>query len=214
MGSRQAMTSPAETSKTSQAHSDLIKKWLMVFGEVYGKEVTTSLTRIWFAALSGVESSALNRACEKTSKESRFFPTPAEVLSHIKNANEVLSDLEAEKDWQKSLRYAQDLGCDYAIESAKGPNDPVLEAAVRAAGGWRWIAGCCTEELQWAKKKFIEIWKKHKAAPELYALCSKPLDLKMLLDSDHPLESDEDAAIFERAMGQQTEDKVLPDGER
>lgn len=129
---------------------------------------------LWCEGLSDLSAPVAEAALQKTLRECAFWPVKvADIRKHVERADTTLASLEAENAWQKALAVAQDFGCDYSIASAKQIDDPALDAALRAAGGCRWVASCPQDQLPWAKKTFLEVYAKHKALPEVAQLCSR-----------------------------------------
>ena len=139
------------------SNSLVVRKWIVTFGEIFGREITPELVKVWCRLLADVDAEALNRACERAAKTSRFFPSPAEIRGQLDQANARGFELEAEETWQKLLAwvrrfYHPDLG----VTRGAPQLDPAVEFAAHAAGGFHWVEGCPESELQWAKKRFVE----------------------------------------------------------
>lgn len=185
----------AISKRSGSPHEGMIRKWLAVFAENASKEVSPGLLGVWLQAFAAVEPSVLEAAFRKTLASWRItqIPPVGEIMQHITEANTTVLELSAERAWSVALRSAHDLGNDYEIASAKEPEDQALVAGVRAAGGWRWIAQCSDEQLVWAKKTFLDIYEKHKNAPEILQLASG-----------------EDAETFRKLFAQLGERKALP----
>jgi hypothetical protein len=87
----------------------------------------------------------------------KFFPTPAEIRGLIDKVNANGIQLQAEEAWQLAIdwvmrHYHPDIGV-----SRRAPQlDATIERAVRAAGGMNFLYNCSREDLQWAKKRFLE----------------------------------------------------------
>lgn len=68
------------------------------------------------------------------------------------------SDLSAERAWQKLLRYINEwVNPDINFSNKPELLDPIRRAA-NAAGGLNWLRECSSDELQWAKKRFLEFY--------------------------------------------------------
>lgn len=142
---------------------------------------------LWIEGLGDLSPDILRAAFQKTLRECAYWPVKvADIRKHVISADTMLAGLEAENAWQKALAVSQDFGCDYSIASAKEIDDPALDAALRAAGGCRWLATCPDKELPWAKKIFLNVYAKHKALPEVAQLCSRK-DSPALSEAIHAL---------------------------
>jgi hypothetical protein len=153
-------------SAESQAHLDslrsqLISEWLFKFAlafQAQGREPAVTeetapmMAALWSEGLSDVPTEALEPAFKATLRTSRFFPTVADIRSHVESAE----DSRVEDEWQNVLEYA--LRYVYPDIGVRGPAPlpPDIDHAVRAAGGLHYLESCPTDELQWAKKRFIE----------------------------------------------------------
>lgn len=155
------MQSNATLTTCASRDSDraaLIRRWLVKFGAVYGREITPLLVASWEEALSHIsEVALLDRAflgAERTCRQ--FFPTPADVLAQIADANTKGFQLQAEAAWEWALDVARrfyfpDLGLRGAPEIP-----PATEFAVQACGGWRRLHLCSEDDLVWCRKTFLE----------------------------------------------------------
>jgi hypothetical protein len=146
-------------SKPRALSSDIARQWLVKFGEMCQRDITSALAQIWVEQLRDVAPELLERACDRVAKTwtSGFLPTPGNVRAQIDNANSAGLKLEAAKAWERWLAHVQkyfhaDLGWD-----RRAPRlDAIMEHAGRAAGRAHWIESCPESELQWARKRFIE----------------------------------------------------------
>lgn len=149
----------ATTSKRQASYNELVAVFLVKIAEICQQEITENLTQIWIEQLRDIPVQVLERALDQTLKtwRSGFLPTPGNVRGLIENTNSAGLELEAQEGWRKLLAWIErwwhpDLGI------IRGAPDlqPNVQHAVRAAGGVRHLAGCSQNELQWARKRFIE----------------------------------------------------------
>jgi hypothetical protein len=162
------------------SYEQFIREWVVTFAENASKEVSPALVSLWVRAFRGIPRESLLAAFQETIRTWRItqMPPVGEILSHIAAAEKVLEDLDAEEAWQRALTLAKDLGNDYSVESVREPDDETLLSAVRAAGGWRYLAQCSEKELVWAKKAFIEQYARKQKEPYALALAgSEPRKL-------------------------------------
>ena len=82
------------------------------------------------------------------------MPTIGDVRQHLTKAEVCATNLEAEQKWQQVLAFAQSTSPDYAGRPIRIKEQ--TRAAINAAGGLDWIRDCPADELQWAKKRFVE----------------------------------------------------------
>ncbi|HEV2386783.1 MAG TPA: hypothetical protein VGS20_05950 [Candidatus Acidoferrales bacterium] len=146
----------AETCKPPASSREVARRWMVRFGELFGRELTVAMVALWTDAVSDLRPDVLESACRQAARTARFFPTPGEVRAAIDQANAAGLELEAEAAWQQALGHARDWCGD-----RRAPRlPPKIEQAVRAAGGLHWIESCPEKELVWAQRKFLEAFKR------------------------------------------------------
>lgn len=143
-------------SRASESLEAVVARWLVKFGSVFDKTITPLLKATWYEALQDLDATVVEAACLQVAKTAEFFPSPAAIRKQIDSAKCNAFNLKVEQDWQRFLLwlrrfYHPDLG---VHQNAPALAPPVL-AAVRAAGGFRFLANCSESELQWAKKRFV-----------------------------------------------------------
>src|ERR1700752_2655370 len=83
----------------------LIRKWLVIFGSLFNREITPLLIGTWCQLLSGLPAVQVEQGCEQIAKTWTFnhFPTPGAVLSQFDKAKQKGLELEGEHQWQSLL---------------------------------------------------------------------------------------------------------------
>lgn len=150
----QVMRSPKQTSEQPDSSSSAIRQFLVKAGEVYSKQIAAPLVAIWIEHLGAYRVEQLEPMFRIVFATCKFFPTPADVLEPLKKAQQAGVPLVAEQKWLQVLDYAQSTSPDYASRPVKFKDQTA--AAIRAAGGLAWIRDCPSDDLPWAKKRFIE----------------------------------------------------------
>jgi hypothetical protein len=149
------MLAPRKISEAPDCSSSTIaRQWLVKFGEICQKEVSSTLFAIWDEQLRDIPPELLDRACDRLAKtwQSGFLPTPGNVRAQIATVDAKGLQVEAEEAWQRALRHAREyFGARFVPDL-----DAASEHSVRAAGGLAFIEGCSESELVWAKKRFVE----------------------------------------------------------
>lgn len=131
----------------------------MKAGEVYSKQITAPLVSIWLEALAGYHAEVLESLFRQVFRNCKFFPTPADVLEPVKQAEQAGAPLAAEVKWHNVLDYCRCfVRADLPISKDAPKIGERTMTAIRAAGGLLWIESCSREDLVWAKKAFIETY--------------------------------------------------------
>jgi hypothetical protein len=101
----------------------------------------------------------LEAAFKRTLRECKYWPVKmADVRERIDKAKETAVLTAADIAWQRLLDYCREW-VNPDIHFSMAPKLPErLDRAARAAGGLFYLRQCSTEELQWAKKRFIEAY--------------------------------------------------------
>jgi hypothetical protein len=153
-----ATISPPPISKQPVSSSEAsIRQFLVQAGEVYGRIITSALTKIWVRELGGYSVEQLDGMFRRALRTCKFFPTIANVLEPVEDSP--VPRTNAGMKWQGVLEYVSryysaDLpGC--ISQGAPRISERTM-TAICAAGGLTWIADCSREDLQWAQKRFIE----------------------------------------------------------
>ena len=150
----------SELATTSEpralSNSSVVRKWIVTFGEIFGREITPELVKVWCGLLSDIPPDALNLACEGTAKSCKFFPSPGEIRAKLDQVGEQGRELEAEHAWRHALdwigRWYQP---DVEISWSAPELPPEITHAIRAAGGMHMLFGCPEADLVWRKRDFI-----------------------------------------------------------
>ena len=151
------MRSRKPTSEQPAYCSEIaIRQFLAKAGEVYSKEITPALTSIWIEQLGQYPTEKLDPLFRLLFAACKFFPTPADVLEPLRKAEGLSAPIEAEQKWEQVLAYAQTISPDYAGRPVKFKEQ--TRTAISAAGGLDWIRDCPEDDLQWARKRFIEAY--------------------------------------------------------
>jgi hypothetical protein len=158
-------------------------------GELYGKEITKPLLRIYFNALEDLTMEQVTHAfsahIKSTDQAGTFFPKPADLIRQITGAvkeQQQLVEDRAEMAWACIEREISRIGSYGTLEL----DDKQAIAAVKAIGGWRALCMCTYDQLVWKKKEFFSSYDCYERT-DLSALPSKLPGLIEL--SEHKAES-------------------------
>lgn len=137
-------------------------------GELYGKEITKPLLRIYFNALEGLTmeqvAHAFSAHIKSTDQAGTFFPKPADLIRQItgsvKEQQQLVED-RAEMAWACIEREISRIGSYGTLE----PEDKQAIAAVKAIGGWRQLCASTYDQLVWKKKEFMSFYDTYERTP-------------------------------------------------
>jgi hypothetical protein len=114
---------------------------------------------LWEEGFEDLSCVVLEAAFKRTLRECKYWPVKvADVRERIDKAKETAVLAAADIEWQGLLDYCRNW-VNPDIYFSGMPNLPErIDRAARAAGGVYYLRQCSTEELQWAKKRFIEAY--------------------------------------------------------
>ncbi len=183
-----ALTICEESQGHLESHrAQRINEWLLKFAVAYPaqgsrepvvtKETAPMLAGIWSEALADVHTEALEPAFRATLKNSKWFPTVADIREHIDSAYESL----AEDEWQNLLEYCRKwVNRDTARDNPPPRLPADIDHAARAAGGVLFLEACSEKDLVFAKQRFVEDLTRQRKSGELAAFLPSS-DLRKLL---------------------------------
>lgn len=132
-------------------------------GEIYNKEISTALLRMYFEALKGLAFEDVELGIQKHLSDTdhgTFFPKPSDIVRNSP-AGAISARDKGELAW-----------CVVLAEIAKtGPyKNPKIEdrqalAAVQGLGGWVNICNMTFEQLDWKKKEFFDLYELYDKTP-------------------------------------------------
>tara|TARA_R110000850_G_C9855850_1_gene455788 strand:- start:14 stop:625 length:612 start_codon:yes stop_codon:yes gene_type:complete len=151
-----------------QKHEEVeFKETLIGLGEYYGKEITGSLTKIYWYDLKPLSIDQLKQAASAhrmNPDNGQFFPKTADLMRQINGTskqNDQLLEDKADLSWMVVLGEVKRVG---SYESLKMEDKQAL-AAVKSIGGWRFICSKTEAELVWLHKEFIAAYKNFERTP-------------------------------------------------
>lgn len=127
--------------------------------EIYGREVTPALIRIWFRAMREFSIDQVRAAFDAHWRDpdgGRFFPTPAHILGKLTTSY---------RD-RALLAWGEQVLPMLSNSRAARSDDPAVEAAVRDLGGWVHLGQLPTDELRWRERDFLERYELHASQAE------------------------------------------------
>lgn len=139
-------------------------KQLMVgVGELYNKEITKPLMRIYFSSLINYSLAEIERGVSShtmDAKHGSFFPKPADIVRHLQTG-EISAENKAELAWAQVVREMRVTGSYGSLKL----DDRQALASVKALGSWKQLCSSTEKELVWKKKEFISIYETYEKTP-------------------------------------------------
>lgn len=134
---------------------------------MYGRQITAPLVAIWTEELAGYSPDVLAPIFRNALRTCKFFPTPADVLEPLNTAAKRDNETAAERAWQYTLDYCRRwISPDIPNPSGMPKLPQEISQAARAAGGLYYLESCPTAKLEWAKKSFVEAFRRNRETAE------------------------------------------------
>ena len=139
-------------------------KILMVgVGELYNKEITKPLMRIYFSSLTNYSLIDVERgisAHTMDAKHGSFFPKPADIVRHLQTG-EISAENKAELAWAQVMREIRVTGSYGSLKL----DDKQALASVKALGSWKQLCASTVDEMTWKKKEFMSMYETYEKTP-------------------------------------------------
>lgn len=120
------------------------------FFDSIGRKLTADGLRFWIAAFADLTPEQVQTALIRFGRESTDFPSPAAVRQYAGVAGLTSEKLKADAAWQVVRAHISRSGAYLSVEF----DDPAINAAIRAIGGWVSLCDTLTSELHWKEKEF------------------------------------------------------------
>lgn len=126
---------------------------LAVLGNTFDRKLTGPAIEGYWIALSDLTEGEFARATKRALSESKFMPSPSELLAFAGHAPRDLA-AEAPLAWD-AVRRAMD-----NLDVYGNPDfGPVVNAVVRNLGGWIYLCEQKVSDLEWRRKDFERVYK-------------------------------------------------------
>ena len=139
-------------------------KMIMVgIGELYNKEITKPLMRIYFSSLANYSLHDVEQginAHTMDAKHGSFFPKPADIVRHLQTS-EISQEDKAMLAWSQVIREIRRTGSYGTLKL----DDKQALAAVKALGSWQQLCNSTETEMTWKKKEFMNIYETYEKTP-------------------------------------------------
>ena len=139
-------------------------KMLMVgIGELYNKEITKPLMKIYFSALTNYSLDQVRGGIDAhtlDTKHGSFFPKPADIVRHLQ-ASEISAEDKALLAWGQVIREIRKVGSYGSLKL----DDKQAVAAVKSLGSWSQLCNSSEQEMTWKKKEFLSVYETYEKTP-------------------------------------------------
>ena len=130
-------------------NQDEFKESLAALCELHNKEITSSLAKVYWAALKEFTDEQVQAALNQAMISFRFMPKPVEVRDLIQgSAAEIALD-----EWGRVLRHMRKNG---RFGGDKLP--PAVLSAVNQLGGWEYLCTLTHRDLEFKGRDFNKIF--------------------------------------------------------
>ena len=144
----------------TDANRERFAKALLATFEIYSKELSEVVVKVWWAALKPYNVDDVCSALTKhisDPERGQFAPKPADVIRFLSTGDkEQLGNLKskAEMQWFNVTHAIAQCGT-YRTPKFK---DPITSAVVNSLGGWVHICSKTTAQLDWLQKQFVSTY--------------------------------------------------------
>lgn len=146
-------------------------KGMTFLGIAYNKEFTSEQVSVWYEFFKDTNYDVFKQAVKRIIPKKQFIPSIAELKHEITLINNPVLQLNADQEWDEVINAVRKYGSyreDEAINSLK----PYTKYITRQVG-FRRI--CLSENIQWERKEFIELFNLNKERDEAALILNEPV---------------------------------------
>jgi len=126
------------------------KEFMAGLGELYDKEITPILSKIYWKSLLPFSDSECEKVFNQIISTSKFWPKPSEFLEILKGSEEDQATLA----WLEVDRAVRRIGPLASVQF----DDPVIHSTIEALGGWEVLGNVSEYDWKWTRKDFIALY--------------------------------------------------------
>ena len=126
------------------------KEFMAGLGELYDKEVTPLLIKIYWQTLEPFSDVECENAFNQTIATSKFWPKPVEFLDILQGSGED----KATMAWLEVDKAVRHIGTLASVQF----DDPVVHSTIEALGGWESLGNVTEYDWKWIRKDFISMY--------------------------------------------------------
>ena len=136
----------------------------------YNKEFTQEQISVWYDFFKNDNYEVFRQAVKRIIPKNQFMPSIAELKSEIALISNPVLQMNADEEWDNVLKAIRRYGSYRQDEAMKSLN-PYTANIVRQVG---YMRICMSENIQWERKEFMELFKMNKDRDENTLLLSEP----------------------------------------
>lgn len=136
----------------------------------YNKEFTQEQINVWYDFFRNDNYEVFRQAVKRIIPKNQFMPSIAELKSEIALISNPVLQMNADEEWDNVLKAIRLYGSYRQDEAMKSLN-PYTANIVRQVG---YMRICMSENIQWERKEFMELFKINKDRDENTLLLSEP----------------------------------------
>ncbi len=153
----------SDNNEQNKQRLTLCAKWMTGFSEIYGREVTKEMIRLYSELLADISIETLEIALRLASQSCTRFPTVADIRGQVQKQVVAEDQMHAEMAWDLvqrilSKHWHPDIGFHSNPPEIDGPT----EHALRQVGGYRRLNETPVDNLNFIRRDFLEAFKRYR----------------------------------------------------
>lgn len=146
-------------------------KALTFLSLAYNKEFDSEQTSVWYEFFKEEEPNIFKTALKRIIAKNKYLPSIAEIKQEIALIKTPQLQLDAEEEWEKVLKAIRKYGY-YRETEALETLEPLTKHIVKTIGWYRLNS---SENIQWERKEFIEIFNNKKSNVEAVEMLTESM---------------------------------------
>ena len=136
----------------------------------YNKEMTQEQTEVWYDFFKNDDYEAFRSAVKRIIPKKQFMPSIAELKQELVHITNPVLQLNVDEEWGKVLEAIRKYGYYRSLEALDSLNEYTRKIVLMI--GWRRL--CTSENIEWERKTFKELFNNKQENYEDAALLNEP----------------------------------------
>lgn len=145
-------------------------KGLKFLGAAYNKQFDEEQAAVWYEFFKDTDYDAFRQAVKRIIPQKQFMPSIAELKQEIALISNPVLQLNADQEWNEVINAVRKYGS-YREDEALNSLKPYTKNIARQVGFTRI---CMSENIQWERKEFIDLFNMNKERDETALMLSEP----------------------------------------